>query len=88
MARSTLIGVRHVSAGGRQIPVVLTRNERGSVAGQCLLGEQERPIFDAPGVPEVLALIQDTLEALMLSRGEHVPGGRGHVEQAHAGLLR
>lgn len=69
MKRSQFIGMRYVTVGESQIPVVLRRNENGSVAGQCLLGESERPILDAPSEEAVLALIEDVLEMLLLSRG-------------------
>ncbi len=64
-----LIGIRHVGVGTRRVVVLLTRNEGGSVAGQCLLAASERPIIDGPKVAVVLAIIEDVLEILMLSRG-------------------
>jgi|GEM_PF-6426488 len=63
-----LIAVRHLMAGGRPIRVLLTRNEGGSVAGQCLLDGAERPIIDGPTVGKVLAAIEDSLEALVFAR--------------------
>lgn len=68
MGEARLIGLRHLAMQGRRVPVVLMRNANGTVAGQCLLENSERPILDASGVQEVLTLISDTLEALILSR--------------------
>lgn len=69
MARARFIGMRYLEVGGCKVPVVLRRNGCGSVAGQCLLEDSERPIVDAPSVEDALALIQDILEALLLARG-------------------
>ena len=69
MALSRLIGIRHVEHGKHRFAVVLTRNESGSVAGQCLLAPTERPIIDGPSVSSVLQTIEEVLEALILARG-------------------
>ena len=55
-------------AGPQKITVLLTRNENGTVAGTCLLGDFERPVIDGDTPAEVLATIEDVLEGLLLSR--------------------
>ena len=69
MAHARFIGMRYLEVAGCKVPVVLRRNSSGSIAGQCLLEGSERPIIDAPSVQDALALIEDVLEALLLSRG-------------------
>jgi hypothetical protein len=69
MGPARFIGMRYLRVGDCNVPVVLRRNAGGSVAGQCLLDHAERPIIDAPSVEEVLARIEDVLEALLLARG-------------------
>jgi hypothetical protein len=68
MNDSKLIGIRYLSVGDRKVPVVLMRNETGSVAGQCLLGNDERPIIDGPTVAEVLAMIASCIDGLLFAR--------------------
>jgi hypothetical protein len=68
MALSELIGIRHVARGRHRVAVVLTRNESGSISGQCLLAPTERPIIDGPTVSIVLRTIEDALDALMFAR--------------------
>ena len=68
MTVSRMIGVRHVAHGNHRIAVLLTRNESGSISGQCLLAPTERPIIDGPTVSSVLQTIEEVLEALVFSR--------------------
>jgi hypothetical protein len=62
------IAVRHFTAGGRTIPVVLFRNRGGSVAACCLLDEHDTPILDGPSAEEVLALVAGVIGDLLLAR--------------------
>ena len=68
MALSRVIGIRHVSQGKHRIAVLLSRNESGSISGQCLLGPTERPIVDGPNVSSVLRTIEEVLDALVFAR--------------------
>jgi hypothetical protein len=68
MLPAKLIGIRHLRRGERRIPVLLTLNERGGVAGQCILEDSERPIIDGASVEEVLQAIEDVLDGLLLAR--------------------
>jgi hypothetical protein len=63
-----LIGVRHLKAGGRLIPIQLFRNAGGSVAARVMLGDQDTPILDGPTPEAVLDLMKDVLEGLLLAR--------------------
>jgi hypothetical protein len=63
------IGVRRLRAGDRTVEVELFRNEGGSVAARCCLGDGDAPIIDGPSVEAVLAAVQDVLEGLLLVRG-------------------
>jgi hypothetical protein len=63
-----LIGVRHLRAGGRLIPVQFFRNDNGSVAGRFMLGAQDTPILDGPDPEAVLELMRDVLDGLLLAR--------------------
>ncbi|HUJ28966.1 MAG TPA: hypothetical protein VLW85_23255 [Myxococcales bacterium] len=63
-----LIGVRHLKAGGRLIPVQFFRNAGGSVAGRVMLGDQDTPILDGPTPEAVLDLMKDVLDGLLLAR--------------------
>jgi hypothetical protein len=63
-----LIGVRHLRAGGRLIPVHFFRNDGGSVAGRFELGAQDTPIVDGPDPETVLALLRDIIDELLLAR--------------------
>ena len=65
---TSLIAIRHVEAHGRRIPVLLSRNERGSVAGRLLLAADDAPILDGPTLQSVLALIERHLEGVLLAR--------------------
>ena len=65
---ASLIAIRHVEALGRKIPVLLSRNERGSVAGRLLLAADDAPILDGPSLQSVLALIERHLEGVLLAR--------------------
>jgi hypothetical protein len=68
MPLSTFIGIRHVAYAGSTYVVVLTRNESGTVSGQCLLAPTERPIIDGPSVSSVIRTIEQVLEALLFVR--------------------
>ena len=68
VADPKLIAVRQVRAGDRTIAVELYRNEGGSVAARCRIGEGDAPIIDGPSEEEVIAAVQDALEALLLAR--------------------
>ena len=63
-----LIGVRHLKAGGRLIPVQFFQNDGGSVAGRFMLGAQDTPIVDGPTPEAVLELLRDVLDGLLLAR--------------------
>ena len=63
-----LIAIRHVESQGRKIPVLLSRNERGSVAGRLLIGADDAPILDGPTLESVLATIESHIEGLLLAR--------------------
>lgn len=67
MERKDLIGVKHLRSGGRLIPVELYRNECGTVAARCHLGD-DFPIIDGPSADEVLKAVEDALESLLLAR--------------------
>lgn len=68
MNQKKLIGVRHLRADGRLIPVHFFRNDNGSVAGRFMLGAQDTPILDGPDPEAVLALMRDLLDGLLLAR--------------------
>jgi len=68
MGASRVIGIRHVAHGKHRVAVVLTRNESGSIAGQCLLAPTERPIIDGPNVSSVIRTIEEALDALVFAR--------------------
>ena len=68
MNQKNLIGVRHLRAGGRLIPVQFYRNDGGSVAGRFVLGAQDTPILDGPNPEAVLALLRDVIDGLLLAR--------------------
>jgi len=63
-----LIGVRHLRAGGRLIPVQFFQNDGGSVAGRALLGAKDTPILDGPTPEAVLELLRDVIDGLLLAR--------------------
>ena len=63
-----LIGVRHLRAGGRLIPVQFFQNDGGSVAGRFRLGPEDTPILDGPTPEAVLELLRDVLDGLLLAR--------------------
>lgn len=67
MNKTDLIGVKHLKAGGRVIPVELYRNACGTVAARCHLGN-DFPIIDGPSADEVLKAVEDALEGLLLAR--------------------
>lgn len=68
MANPVLIETRHLSALGRKVPVQLFRNAGGSISGRCVLAAGDTPIVDGPTAEAVIELLQDTLEALLLTR--------------------
>ncbi len=68
MNQKKLIGVRHLRAGGRLIPVQFFRNDNGSVAGRFMLGAQDTPILDGHDPEAVLELMRDVLDGLLLAR--------------------
>jgi hypothetical protein len=63
-----LIGVRHLFVDGRKIPILLFRNETGSVAARCLIRPGDTPILDGPSAEAVLALVAGVIDELMLAR--------------------
>ena len=62
-----LIGVRHVNAGGRTIPVLLFNDGR-SVSAHCLLDDEDTPILDGESPEAVLALVAEVIDDLLLAR--------------------
>lgn len=67
MDKAALIAVKHLEAGGHVIQVELYRNECGTVAAWCRLGD-DVPIIDGPSADEVLKAVEDCLEGLLLAR--------------------
>lgn len=67
MALPRVIGIRHVARGKHTVAVLLTRNESGSISGQCLFAPTERPIIDGPTVSSVLRTIEEALDALVFA---------------------
>ena len=63
-----ILGVRHVMASGRRIPVFLSRNDGGSVAARCVLEGGDTPIIDGPNADAALAMLQDAIDGLLLAR--------------------
>ena len=63
-----LIEIRDVTFQGRTFVVIFTRNESGTVSGQCMLAPTECPIIDGPSVSTVLRTIEETLETLLFVR--------------------
>ena len=63
-----LIGVRHLRCDGRKIPVLLFRNESGSVAARCLIHPGDTPILDGPSAEAVLSLVAVVIDDLLLAR--------------------
>ena len=63
------IGVRHLRAEGRRIPVLLFRNGPSSVAARCLIHPGDTPILDGPSPEAVLALLAGVIDDLLLARG-------------------
>ena len=66
--RDELIDVREVRSGGRRVVVQLFRNEGGSVAARCVLGEADMPIIDGRSAEEALATVEDAIEGVLLAR--------------------
>ena len=64
----SLIAVRHLSRDGRRIPVLLFRNVGGSVAGQCMLDQDDTPIVDAPTASAVISLLERVIDDLIAAR--------------------
>ena len=65
--KADLIAVTHLEAGGHVVPVELYRNQCGTVAARCHLGD-DAPIIDGPSADEVLKAVADCLEGLLLAR--------------------
>ncbi|MBS2020887.1 MAG: hypothetical protein JST92_00630 [Deltaproteobacteria bacterium] len=63
-----LIGVRHVNCGTTRVPVLLFRNDHGSVAGRLLLGDGDEPILDGATAEEVIKLIEAVIDRVLLAR--------------------
>ena len=63
-----IFAVRHLRVGERLIPVQLSRNDGGSVAGRALLSAQDTPIVDGPDAEAVLAVLRDAIDGLLLAR--------------------
>ncbi|TMA22819.1 MAG: hypothetical protein E6J62_13580 [Deltaproteobacteria bacterium] len=68
MQTNELIGVRHLSASGRRIPVLFFQNEGGSFAGHCLLADDDTAIIDGPSPEAVLALFERLIEDVLFLR--------------------
>ena len=68
VTQQKIFAVRHLRVGGRVIPVQLSRNDGGSVAGQAVLSAQDTPIVDGPDADAVLAVLRDVIEELLLAR--------------------
>jgi hypothetical protein len=64
-----LIGVRHLRAEGRRIPILLFRNGPSSVSARCLIQPGDTPIIDGPSPEAVLALLAGVIDDLLLARG-------------------
>ncbi len=67
MNKADLIAVTHLEVGGHVVPVELFRNECGTVAARCHLGD-DVPIIDGATEDEVLRAVADCLEGLLLAR--------------------
>jgi hypothetical protein len=65
--KAALIGVKHLEAGGQVVQVDLYRNECGTVAAWCHLGD-DVPIIDGASADEVLKAVEDCLDGLLLAR--------------------
>ncbi len=69
MDKTKLIAIRHLTVGGRVIPVELFRNDGGSVAARCILADADAPIIDGATADEAMAAVEDILEGVLLARG-------------------
>jgi hypothetical protein len=65
---SKLIAVHHLNVQGRRIPVLLFRNDCGSVSGRCLIEQGDTPIVDGPSAEAVMELLAGIMEDLLLAR--------------------
>ena len=72
-----LIGVRHLESEGRRIPVLLFRNDSGSVTARCLIKRGDTPIFDGPTPEAVLELLAGVIDDLLLARSAIAASGTG-----------
>jgi len=81
MRPNELIGVRHLSSGGRQIPVLLFRNEGGSFAGHCLIADDDTAVIDGPSPEAVLALFERLIDDVLFVRA-HIAGFARAMPQA------
>jgi hypothetical protein len=70
MKPNELIGVRHVSSGGRQIPILLFRNEGGSFAGHCLISDDDIAVIDGSSPEEVVALFERLIDDVLFVRSD------------------
>ena len=68
VANPILIETRHLSAMGREVPVQLFRNACGSVSARCVIDVGDTPIVDGPTADAVIQILQESLEALLLTR--------------------
>ena len=68
MGTNDLIGVRHVCASGRRIPVLLFQNEGGSFAGHCLIADDDTAIIDGPSPEAVVALFERLIDDVLFVR--------------------
>jgi hypothetical protein len=68
MGTNELIGVRHVCASGRRIPVLLFQNEGGSFAGHCLIADDDTAIIDGPSPEAVVALFERLIDDVLFVR--------------------
>jgi hypothetical protein len=81
MKPDELIGVRHLSSGGKQIPVLLFRNEGGSFAGHCMISDDDIAVIDGPSPEAVLALFERLIDDVLFAR-TYVAGSSRAIPQA------
>jgi hypothetical protein len=81
MRPNELIGVSHLTAGGRRIPVLLFRNEGGSFAGHCLLAHDDTAVIDGPSPEAVIALFERLIEDVLFVRS-HAAGASATIARA------
>jgi hypothetical protein len=71
METRELIGVRHLSTNGRRIRVLLFQNEGGSIAGHCLLADDDMAIIDGPSPEAVVELFERLIDDVLFVRSKH-----------------